>query len=332
MLLTPHTRLAEYIDSPAQHELLKQDAAATFFDKWYIRPSPQHMASFIARGLTESDIEEAGNSRGYTRPKMDALLADVATSLPYFDKIVDRIVDQQEDGQTTLHAGRDAEVLADIQAIVYPDTDSRLFPASTHLWWSGGMKRAALAKRFFAGFDLTPEAVADPRKKYKLVDSGFFGSIGMYASRQFEMLYGIKLLDAGKLAVGLVCTRNEEALGEQILDFPGGREAFGESVLPRAHAWVEPRLARRYSDTWYLAVGMQTMPRYHEGYSNLQELDGEVVAVAFLDDITPNLDDPQGRSFNASLVNPLAAAIVQHHVVSAALERRAKQAWVSITN
>ncbi len=78
---------------------------------------------------------------------------------------------------------------------------------------------------------------------------------------------------------------------------------------------------RPWSGSW-----VSMLPRYHGSYESLRKRNGEVIAVPKKQsEPTPNIDEPPDPDFplpNTSILNPLAAAIVQYRVVRAALKSR----------
>jgi len=116
------------------------------------------------------------------------------------------------------------------------------------------------------------------------------------------------------------------------MDFPGGAANFSKDQLPRANRIADALQTEDYSDTQVLAVLLQTLPRFHNAYDRLSEIDGRVVALPCIyevaqgipyEHIDDNVDRPspdQDYNPNDSIVNPVAAATVRYRVVKSALE------------
>ena len=74
-----------------------------------------------------------------------------------------------------------------------------------------------------------------------------------------------------------------------------------------------------------LAMSLQLMPHFHGAFERLERADRGVVAVPREKPIKSNVDlisrFDEGDGRNASIMNPLAALIVQHRVIQASMAR-----------
>lgn len=312
--------------------LLQQRAAEALFGDVRFRPTAQTMASLIEQGLTEDDILAVGNLKGYKTPIMHETLQDLDVALPYIHQLSDRIADDHSDS-TLWFAARDFEAVADDFLIRYPRIDAHLLPASQKLFEHDTMYDTNLATRFLGRFGLTAARVSDPRKKFAVFDSGFRGSIGQTLDSKIDSLYGVSLDAAGRLANKLVSVNTKYSLGEQIMSFPGGASNFSEERLPRASRCARSMRAEDFSDTQVLAAFLQTLPRFHNHFEQLAEINDSVVALPqvleyeegyVIDNIVDDNVDRLGDGDygpNASIINPLAAAVVMYRIVKSALEQ-----------
>lgn len=311
---------------------LQQRAAEALFGDVRFRPTAQTVASLIEQGLTEDDILAAGHLKGYKTPIMDETLRDLDVALPYIQQISDRIAQDHGDDILWL-AARDFEAVADDLMIRYPHLEAYLVPASQDLLSHETMFDKNLAARFLGHFGLTAANAVDPRKKFAVFDSGFQGTIGQRLDHRAELLHGVSLNDAGRLTNKLVSVNTKYSAGEQIMDFPGGADNFSEELLPRANRFAGTMHTEDFSDTHMLAVFLQTLPRFHDAYGKLIEFNGSIVALPRVckneagmvyELIDNNIDRPIWGEYNAnaSIVNPLAAAVVMYRVVKSALEQR----------
>lgn len=315
-------------------------SAETFFghDYLWIRPEPEAVANLIRDGLTEADIYAAGEQKGYEAPIIAKTLADLDACLPYFQRVNDTLA-ATNSGATRFFAGRDAELLYDDYVITHPGEDAHLLPASTRLW-NGGMSgfNGKFAEPFLGQYRLTREALLTGQNRYELVDSGRKGSVGILMDEVIMENYGpdARLMPSGRLDIKLVCALDKEhgGHGEQIMD-------LAEDEVPQLQrsaavlANPENRVGL-HGNTYELLVALQTMPRYHGEYAGLiSPHDAQYVGLIGPNDdrivvrpvdagITQDVDGAYEDDGNASVVNPLAAAIVQFRVVRAALERSAQ--------
>lgn len=306
-------------EGPVPHRL-QAEAAKTLFGNPEVRPEPASVAALIGNGLTEAVIFAAAKAKGLAIPKMATPLEDLATSLPYYQQISDALA-AAHPSDALLFAGRDAEVLYDDFCIAHPDKSGQLLPASSNLWWSRGIENRALATRFLGQYGLTGTALAKKENRYVLVDSGFRGSIGSYVDEQVAMLHGVSILSSGRLLIRLVSARPKpDGLGEQILDLPG-EERLELHRYNQVHGQGSDYPSWASGNTYGLAVTMQLMPRYHGAYEDLKLQDDKVIAVPSTRDSTwPDLDQRAGW-INESVVNRVAAAVIQYRIVRAAMER-----------
>lgn len=297
---------------------IQQEAADQLFQNTESRPTPGVMASLICRGLTEDIIVASAASQAFHRPTMDLQLQDLEASLPAFQHISDVLAADYPD-DVLLFAGRDAEVLYDDYSLTHPDTVSHLLPASSDLWRSPAMGKRNLGARFLGQFGLTESSVAAKENRYVLVDSGFQGTIGIQLNHKIKLFYQHSLLASGSLLIRLVAA-NRNSRGQEILGTPSG---YGDIELARYNALYRGETNRHpgwiQGDTYPLAVGMQVMPRYHGPYYSLDEYNDSVIALAAYEQPLKNVDDVGWM--NSSMVNPVAAAIIQYRVVKAAMQR-----------
>lgn len=302
-----------------QHDGLRKLAGETLFGNLVIRPDPMDVVGLIGAGLTEKTIVESALDYGLTAPKMGLTLDELDTTLPHFQYLSDILSTTYPD-DTLLFAGRDAEVLHDDYAIAHSTSVSYLMPASTDLWISKGMRDKNLATDFLGQYGITRDSVRNPQSRLIVVDSGFHGTIGLSLDERIRRLYGLSLRKHGALAIRLVCAANDAA-GQQICDFPGGKQAI-RSVKYDNVARRRAKFPRWSSgNTHGLATAMQLMPRYHGTYEDIVRREHRVIALPSADEMNRLNVDSIYPSANDSVVNPVAAAITQYRVVQAALWR-----------
>ncbi|HEX3568763.1 MAG TPA: hypothetical protein VHT70_03765 [Candidatus Saccharimonadales bacterium] len=313
------------------------EVAGLFADPTH-RPQPEQIADLIQNGLTEEDLIVAGEVHGYNVPKMSQTLAELDAVIPYIQEVVEDVTEQSSNGRL-IFAARDAELLYDFCKIAIPDADAHLLPASSHLWDQASMWRDATperretARQFLGRYGLNEATIKDPDRTITLVDTGFYGSVGENLSYAVLHTYDVDLSRGHHLVTKLVCA-DPEGLGEQITMLPDTEKALDAASLPRTTAWMGdasfPLLYQDRLPNFRLAVILQTMPQYHESFTGIAMREGIAEAVTRLPQTQPcdDIDTPPsayGSHINPSIVHPLAAAVVQYRVVSAALEARDNQ-------
>ncbi len=298
-----------------------------------IRPTPHRIAELIGQGLTEEKLIAAVRAKGLRVPAMELTLADLDALLPHLVHISDTLAAKLEDAML-LCADRDADLLNDVFCVRHPEKQCRLLPASGPLWWSESMDSPVLVAKFLEAYGVSRERVEDPSQRFVLADAGFKGSIGMFLDDKVLELYGRSLVGEGRLDIELVCA-HRDARGRQILDIPD--EAIGP--MPKIKSWMgeamRDYLKRGFSTTHKLAIAMNLMPRRHGAFDRLAEIGGSVVALPRdlaatsgslkrLKYYSQTVDRcPYGLpDHNASIINAVAAAIVQFRTVKYAIESR----------
>lgn len=287
-------------------------------DGFIQRPNPIEVASLINEGLQMEHILSAGRAAGIKMPIMGDLVGELQYLMPYYAAIGDKIASEHGDS-TVLFASRDADLLYDYYAIAHPQRESHLLPASVDLWYSRTINRLELADVFFADYGLGAERLRDSRRHFALIDSGFLGSIANMLNRTLLRNYDIDLQAASRLSVRLVDSDSPKfapAIGEDVdvgdfngLDFYDNNYIFGSTQSAQ-------------EGRYFLAAFLQLLPRYFGSYRGLAERNGDVVATTATDG--ENEHTSEVRKFycvNSSIVNPVAAFVVQREVVDAAMKK-----------
>ncbi len=331
-------------DDPDQPERI-QAAHEVFFGDRFIRPEPQAVAELIRAGLTEADIVAAGHEKGYEDPLMDATLRDLDRCIPLIGQITDTLDARYPEPNTNfIFAARDAELLYDDFAVTHPDKvdtnrTSNLMPASMPVWVN--IERGVAqpyAKRFLEEYGMTKETLTDGQTQFVVIDTGFKGTI-VYGN-DVNVAYAPGMVDAIQQHLG-VDMRKSEQLKVELVCAEEGATDRGIHQIIRLNDDETPDFERsvkepveeddnspKYIDpsTYDLACTLQTMPRYSERYYSITEYEGRVVPVSA--SVLPDAPQPMidvdtaaSENHNASVFNPLGAAIVQFRVVQAALRR-----------
>lgn len=295
-----------------------RELSTILFEGSTARPGADVMARLVLSGVGESDILAAGVACGFPVHNVQAAAIEVDTLLPF---IRDEAAAIQTAGENKLllFAARDAENLHDYYVIAN-SSDARLMPASKRLLRSSSMA-GPLASRFFTHYGLSKSSLENA-DHFLLVDTGFRGSVAEDIDYHLRTLYGIGPLALGKLAVRLVCAASKRSLGPSLIRYRADEVPATAEALPHMKA----RLGAGFGATLRqcqalpertIATSLQLLPKYHEVFSQLAEEDGRVIAQA-----APRVQHVHSR--HTSCIDPLAAAIVQHKVVSAALASRGR--------
>ncbi|HUC89904.1 MAG TPA: hypothetical protein VMR45_03815 [Patescibacteria group bacterium] len=295
------------------------------------RPAPQKLAELIKQGLTEEMLIDAARASGQNVPCMDLTLIDLETVIPYLELMTDELA-KRPGNVRRVFASRGADLLHDYFAIRHPDKSAVLMPASSQLWLrSDAMRDPELAGNFLGAYGFDEASVNDPSIEYEMEDEGFNGTIAKYVDEQLKALYGVSLIDSGRLTTKLISTVSDHRQeASQIMDIDDSE--IGPT--PKIESWMDGDLKffplRGFNSTYRIAVALNLMPRHHDEYTSLARLDdGRVVATAAqldsrdLAHYQQTVDSNRTRfpDHNGSVVNPVAAAIVQYRVVRAALRR-----------
>jgi hypothetical protein len=175
---------------------------------------------------------------------------------------------------------------------------------------------------------MTQEFAQNPESQLRVIDSGFKGTVGMLLGKIVANLYnGDAAMQSDRLAIKLVHASPKGQKGHGTFINKQIEPYDPNTVLPKTTAWIGAKNLKEITSetsTAALAISLQLQPRYHGPYIGLYRTsEGRVGALSRKEKVATNIEKKR-RSYdiNGSIVNPLAAAIVQRHVVSAALQRR----------
>ena len=289
------------------------------------RPNPQIVANHIENGLTDSDIIDAGNALNIPTPEMSITLRELPTTLSYA-RIALKYLHEHQPHDRKVFLARDCDSLYDTYAITYPEEESILLPASIDLWHSS--ENDDTGRLFLAQQGITYET-AD---RHYMIDTGFKGTAGYWVWNNLIRDLNDNIFDfKDRMPIGLISAIGPEQLrwGDQIVDLDDD-DALANNPFPKVAAFHEyqNRQLMGYDPVAHAtAISLQTLPRHHGSYDHFeQNHDGVIVARPSHEPFQHNIDmvDTQDENGgrNASIVNPVAALIVQRHVVMDALAHR----------
>ena len=287
------------------------------------RPVAEHVAQLIRRGLTDDDILAAGKELGYEPPIMDQTLAELDVALPYIAQVSDVVADRYA-GYQRLHAARDQELQQDYHAIAHPESPARLLPASMPFVRNLHLSHRDGARDFLDSYGMSAAWAASPEDAIVVVDTGFMGNVAKRLKEAIQSLYGLAVAP-DKVVAALVCSLSTEV--EQLIDVPG-TVADMLARLPRMQTLYSPYSNSRYAPSTHpLATSLQNMPRFHGPYIGLEYNPTSQTYAPLMRDapLTTNVDNMNGHDTtdgwaNLTIVNPVAAAVVQARTVRYALQ------------
>ena len=245
---------------------------------------------------------------------------EVPHLLPYIEELCQTIL-RQYPKHRILIAARDAGPFYDALRIILRDNpryeQTHLFAGSSVLMnklASKGKRR--IVQQFLARYGITEESVK--AEHFLLFDTGFLGTIGdvlrKVVKTQFDVS-GEKAVDIGLIARD----KTSYVHGKELKQFPlNTRKAA--SRFPKAITVAVSNL-KYYSRNFPIAVALQLLPRYHGPFVNLDD-SGAPLASYSCTTVTINEDIDRAGSINASIVNPVAAMLVQKKIVDYFTERR----------
>lgn len=299
-------------------------------NNWQSRPNPLDVYNLIIRGATKETILRVGEETGFAVPILDTTLEEVANMKPYLSQIIEHFADNWNDSQI-IFIGRDAEVVYDLYEINRLQTGQTrkgiLLPGSVDLWKDGTIGQGEFSKRFLENYGLSKEAICDG-PPILLFDTGYRGSVGFFIRQAVERQYGI---DADRvkqrLPMRMISVIYVRAHGEQLMEFSVEEDICSRDIFPKVSSVVGDSFSSQESAyygydrfAYRLAMSLQLLPHHHGKYDTLVDVGGNVIGVAGLkvgprinvDTITKE-EDGEGR--NASIVNPVAALVVQSELI-----------------
>lgn len=313
---------------------------------WKVRPDPLTVADLIReKGLSAEDILAAGEELGYARPVMEKSLKELESLVPYLFRMVDAIRAEFPEREA-LFLGRDAELLYDVYQILSMDkgerSDASLFPGSRMFWldgnnWTQG-EESAVIQKYFESNGISRKVI-DGGRKYLLVDSGFHGSVAAVVRSKVQDLYGIPdEVMKSIMPIRLVSTMGGDFNGARNLmsfeateeDIKGLEHNFPKASRAAKHPVLRPNTALgsdgflEYGIDVLLAISMQVFPHFHDVYETLGKRDGRLIPMPLSrGDVAADVDDVSD-GFNASIVNPVAALLVQRELIEKTMDAIAR--------
>lgn len=303
--------------------------AREILQKPFPRPEPEEVQSLSLDEIISTVIQNpsliGSTDQTAAEERIEDILAsktytiEVPNLLPYIEKLCQEIL-QQYPKPRILIAARDAEPFYDGLRILLKD-DPRyervhLFAGSSTLMDNLAFRcKREVALRFLAQYGITEDSVAAER--FLLFDTGFLGTIGDLLRKairtQFNVL-GEKVVDIGLVARD----KNSPIYGKELRRLPlSARKAA--KLFPKTITVAAPNL-RYYSRNFPIAVALQLLPRYHGSFVNIDDSGAPQARYSSQPIRVKDID--QSGSINASIINPVAALLVQKRVTDYFTEKR----------
>lgn len=318
--------------SPVSEAPLEQ-AALDILGGAPARPHALHIAALVEQGFDEVHLHRAWLDLGNDKPIMSKTLGELDRILPYLPETTKAVARRYGKAPVRLFADRDGDIMHDHYVVTNPDDDkAHLMPASMYLLQSPSMLlRPGIALRFLAKYDITPDTLEAATEPLAIIDTGFVGRVRTALGDAIDRTYGY-LPDTAKerIEIGLLCATGSPKKGvDQLIDVATTEYDEILHQFPRILDMTagRPDSLDYYRPTFPIAASMQVMPRFHGAYMGLITKNNESIPITNPEPLSSDVDTMQGRSVdsgpvNYSIVNPLAAAIVQLRVVRHALQHR----------
>lgn len=313
------------------------------FSNLEVRPEPRVLLDLILNlELSKEEIISFGEKIGYEPPQMNATLQEFKNALPYIIQSVATLVEKYPES-TLYFLGRDAEILYDACNIMYPSRSSVLLAGSTLLFETNKQGDIAtyLEKKGFNN-----EILNKSEPKAVLVDTGYRGSIGFLIRKALSNQYHLDYSEMKqRLPMELISAIYVSTHGSQLMNYSYGQEVFSTDLFPRVSSVVGEKFYigedQKYGYdrfAYRLAMSLQLLPHFHDVYSSLKNVNNDMLAIpkptSKVDvniDAVPISEDSNG-GINASIVNPVAAVIIQHALISHLLNENKKKVLTSLAS
>jgi len=313
--------------------------ASVMLDNWQVRPDPLTIERLIREGnLSAGDILAAGRMAGFLPPRMELTLRELDSVLPHIYRWIKHVLREFPE-RRLLFAGRDAELLYDVCRMILAERGeadrAMLFPGSWSFWLLDVNDiDHDLMSEFFEQYGLTREAF-ERGEQFLLIDTGFHGSVGENAHKFLAELYGLPVEQIQRsFPVGLVSSGGyDDRYGTQLMRFDMKPRELGSFArkFPKAAREMETirspvrfsnsRMPEGYGFDFLLAVSLQLFPHFHGYYDTIREFQGRWIPVPSRKSaIRQNIDWTDG--LNDSIVNPVAALLVQRELVERVMNGR----------
>ncbi len=320
----------------------KTEEIRGLLENWKRRPEPLEVLKYteeeIKRGaksafdLDEEYIEKIKGSITYGT-ELDNILF-------YVRQIVEHIL-QEYPQHKILVLGRDAEVFYDAFKALFAWTprknDVSLFPGSEAFWEKFQDYPLDVKQGFIESFGITRDAI-ESGQKFLMIDTGLYGTISENVHHTVSELYGYTIEDTQRMIVSRLVGTEDTSYAKELVRFE--RDVTGEDAdmikfpktaallkdLQEAKTGGDDHLRKKYGYLWtfnfLLAIALQLLPNHHDVYSELEEQeDGSLAAVpGGRGEILDDIDRVTG--INQSIVNPVAAMLIQRRVVDYFASRR----------
>jgi len=290
-------------------------------------PDPLTVTSF-----SEADIRAGAILSGFKEPQMSKTLEELDQILPYLLEIVKVLLKDLTRYEKILVAGRDANVFYFALRVLLaggPYQDKvMLYPGSMDFWNHFNQYPVEEKRKFFSQFGISKEAIEDG-KQFLVLDSGFYGSIVDSTRKAIQEVYGYLVpdLDRYPSARNLSVVRafpgkmvsDSTTFAEMLLRIDINKNQL-QNIFPKTIG-IQGIHSYETANS-LLATAIQLLPVHHGPYDHLEEgSDGRLYFVPAGNDVVEENVD-KFSYHNDSRVNPYAALLIQHRIVSYFLSQR----------
>ena len=311
------------------------------------RPDTGTLFRMVRNGLTEEEVKAACREAGFDQTLVSTELTrlELDNVRPYLYELLRTLFTDYAD-PTILMAGRDTELLYDAyvaaaQLSAPQRTNVMLFPGSTDFWLNFRSENAGKRLSFFAQYGITEDSLASP-SRWLIVDTGFYGSIGLRVHQQLSELFDIRQEKLKKRIMPIkVISRCEQSyaglltylpslepegpgIEQSLADFFSDKTFEKDSALKAAFplsskTWsMYGRAKGDGSANYPVAVVMQTLPKFHGPYDSVAEVDGRLYAMPKAWEAVDR-DVEQRHFHNQDVVNPGFALLIQYWLCAGVL-------------
>ncbi len=288
------------------------------------RPEPEEVRGFsldeILKTVTDNPRVINAASSTYAQEKFERILqsktyaAELPNLLPYIEELCYEML-QRYPQHRILIAARDAELFYDALRTILENTPQGenvcLFPGSGRLmrYLAGQNIPCSWRERFLAAYGIDKESIRTTN--FFLYDTGFRGTIGKLLEEAIRSEFRISN-ELNLVKIGLVCAdTNDDYYHDlkELISFPYG---VGSAKFPKTYRLCYFPSYGISKMNLLIAGALQVLPRYHGPFEFIDSLGRPKISPEkdFADDV-----DDSASFVNASVVNPVAAMLVQKRAV-----------------
>ena len=303
------------------------------------RPEPEEAASFtweeIKAGIRlafGNEIEDV-DSFIHSVENSVTFKQELYNVLPYVETVVSNVLREFPDHKVLVVA-RDGEVFYDALKTILShlprEDEISLFPGSESFMSylenchdrTFGLDYYTHPMEFLDDIGITPEAIKNG-EKFLILDTGFRGSIG---HRLKELLLKVFRFQVEKseveeaVKIGIMASWDPaiatSVYADPLVNFFLEEDDL-QKMFPKSIKHIAPQYRQRrgYYTNIVMATALQLLPRYQEEFRALERNENGKLVPVTRNRQAIERDIDEASSFNSSIVNPVAALLVQRKVI-----------------